>query len=245
MTNNDIKISLSKMAPEFKLALPEHIPIKRWIRIAQTAVSNNANLMSVNRASLYSAFMQCAEDGLYPNGKESVITIFGDRAVYIPMVQGILKKLKLSGEVSSISVNIVHEGDIFDYYTDQNGEYLVHRGVLNDEPGKPTHGFCILRTKDSDKYIEVMRYSEIEKVRNRANRTKGPWVDWWDEMAKKTVIKRLLKRFPTTSDIENLLRRDDELYMETEPTPEMSGKTSRIEEIVDNKKNNHKEQETS
>ena len=60
---------------------------------------------------------------------------------------------------------------------------------------------------------EVMNKAEIEKVRN-VSRAKGsgPWTTWWDQMARKTVMRRLSKYLPMdAAPMEALLRRDDAL----------------------------------
>jgi len=54
---------------------------------------------------------------------------------------------------------------------------------------------------------------EVEKVR-QSSRAKNatPWTQWWDQMAKKTAIRRLSKRLPMSTDLDDLIRRDDELH---------------------------------
>lgn len=58
-----------------------------------------------------------------------------------------------------------------------------------------------------------MSLGEIEKVRKVSRAaTNGPWVEWWEEMARKTVLRRLSKRLPMSTDVDDLIRRDDDLY---------------------------------
>jgi recombination protein RecT len=56
-----------------------------------------------------------------------------------------------------------------------------------------------------------MTVDEIEQVRavSRAGAS-GPWGQWWGEMAKKTVLRRLSKRLPMSTDADELLRREVE-----------------------------------
>ena len=90
-----------------------------------------------------------------------------------------------------------------------------------------------------------MTFEEIEKVRE-ASRAKdsGPWVSWWGEMARKTVIRRLSKRLPMSTDLEQTLHADDSLYdikdaeIAEDAKSERVEKTkpTRLEKIIDAKK---------
>lgn len=47
--------------------------------------------------------------------------------------------------------------------------------------------------------FEVMSRAEIEKVRKASKAgNSGPWSNHWEEMAKKTVIRRLFKYLPVS-----------------------------------------------
>jgi recombination protein RecT len=73
--------------------------------------------------------------------------------------------------------------------------------------------FAIAKTKDGGVYIEVMSRSQIEQVRSISRSgNNGPWASWFGEMARKTVIRRLSKRLPMSTDLAAIIQRDDELY---------------------------------
>ena len=53
--------------------------------------------------------------------------------------------------------------------------------------------------------------ADVEKVRASSKAGKfGPWVEWWDEMAKKTVIRRMAKRLPSSADVDQVFESDNE-----------------------------------
>jgi recombination protein RecT len=73
--------------------------------------------------------------------------------------------------------------------------------------------------KDGGKQRAIMTVAEIERVRAVSRAKNGPaWSQWWDEMAKKTVIRRLSKYLPSSTDKDEEFHRavqaDDELYKE-------------------------------
>lgn len=240
---DEVRGSLQKLSSQFKAALPPQIPVERFIRVAQTAITTSPQLMEANRASLWAACVKAAQDGLLPDGKEAVLVTYktkaGIIANYQPMVGGILKKVRNSGELASISPHIVYSNDEFEFWIDEAGEHLKHKPKLGGERGEPTHVYAIAKTKDGAVYIEVMTTEEIEKVRSSSRaKDSGPWVNWWGEMARKTVIRRLAKRLPMSTDLDDVIRRDDELYDldKSEASNGKSQRPSRVAKIVEEAK---------
>lgn len=206
--------TLVKMQPEFQAALPPQIPVEKFIRTTLTAVQMNPELLGADRRSLLGACMKAAQDGLLLDGREAAPVIFrtkeGPKVQYMPMVGGILKKIRNSGELASISAHVVYDKDHFEYELGDN-ENIVHKPFLGEDRGKPIAVYAVAKTKDGAIYREVMSVADVDKVR-QASRAKdaGPWVQWWDEMAKKTVIRRMAKRLPSSADVDQVLQSDNE-----------------------------------
>ena len=110
-----VRLTLVKMQPEFAAALPPQIPAERFVRTVMTAVQLEPKLLGADRKSLLSSCMRAAQDGLMLDGREAALVTYGDKVQYLPMVGGILKKLRQSGQLLSISANVVYEKDEFDY----------------------------------------------------------------------------------------------------------------------------------
>lgn len=204
--------TLTKMSSEFQAALPPQIPVEKFIRTTLTAVQMNPELLQADRRSLLGTAMKAAQDGLLLDGREAAPVIFntkeGKMVQYMPMVGGILKKIRNSGELATISAQVAYENDQFEY-TLGDDEAIMHKPFLGADRGKAIAVYAIAKTKDGAIYREVMSVSDVEKVR-ASSRAKngGPWVQWWDEMAKKTVIRRLSKRLPSSADIDSVMVSD-------------------------------------
>jgi len=206
--------SMEKMRPEISKALPEHVTPERFERVTLTAIQRQPDLLGTDQRSLFGAVTQCASDGLVPDGREAALVKFKDSATYMPMVAGLLKLARQSGEIATLTGKVVYEADDFEYWIDDEGEHLKHSPELIEEPGKPRAVYAMARTDDGATYVEVMRLTEVEKVR-KASRSpeKGPWKDWWDQMAIKTAIRRLFKRLPRSTDrLDQAVHRDDQWY---------------------------------
>ena len=207
--------TLEKMNKDLHDALPQQIPVEKFIRTTLTAVQMQPDLLNADRKSLLGSTMRAAQDGLMCDGREAALVIFNSKdkgkvVQYMPMVGGILKKIRNSGELASISAQVVYSADQFEY-TLGDDEHISHKPFLGNERGQAIAVYAIAKTKDGAIYREVMSVADVEKVRASSRAGKyGPWVDWWDEMAKKTVIRRLAKRLPSSADLDSVLAADNE-----------------------------------
>ncbi len=235
-----VRSDITRMQSQFEVALPNQIPVQKFMRVLFTALQTSPKILECNRQSLYAACMKAAQDGLLPDGRQAALVPFKNEVVYLPMVAGILQKVRNSGELSSLSPHVVYENDSFKYYIDENGEHINHVPDFDGERGAPRLTYCIARTKDGAVYIEVMTKAEVEKVRSVSRAKDGPmWRDWWGEGAKKSVIKRLSKRLPMSTDLDDAIRADDVLFdvqgndtIPAEEVKEKPKKVSRLAKIV-------------
>lgn len=207
-----MRVTLKNMSTEFQAALPPQINTEKFIRTTLTAIQMNPELLSADRKSLLGSCMKAAQDGLLADGREAALVIFrtkdGPKVQYMPMVGGILKKVRNSGELASINAQVAYDKDQFEYELGDE-ERIIHKPFLGEDRGKQIAVYAIAKTKDGAIYREVMSVSDVEKVRSASKTGKfGPWVDWWDEMAKKTVIRRLAKRLPSSADIDQVMAND-------------------------------------
>ncbi len=222
------------MDSEIEKVLPEHVTLDKFKRIVLTAVNRNPDLMQADRRSLFAACLDAATDGLPPDGRDAALVVFNTKVKvpgkqdvwikkvqYMPMISGIYKKVRNAGEISTLSSHVVYVSDEFDYWIDEEGPHLKHTPYLAGDRGQVLLVYAVCKLKDGSVEIETMTTAEIEQVR-QVSRAKdgGPWASWWGEMARKTVVRRLSKRLPMSSDLERLMHRDDSMYdLEQEQRP--------------------------
>jgi recombination protein RecT len=235
---DELKGTIQKMQPQFKAALPKHVSAEKFSRVLMTAVSTNPTLAQADRPSLFAACMTLAQQGLLPDSREAAIVTFRNKqgqnlAQAMPMIGGILKKVRQSGEISSITTQIVYENDPFKYWVDADGEHIKHEPNFFSDRGKIIGVYALAKTKDGGVYIDVMTVADIDKVRN-VSRAKdgGPWTQWFDEMAKKTALRRLSKRLPMSTDLVDFMQSDDTLTDLDQPTTrEVTNETPAITKV--------------
>jgi recombination protein RecT len=223
------RADLGRMETQFKMALPAHIPVERFMRVIMTAAQNSLKLLACDRQSFFNACMRAAQDGLLPDGREGAIVPFGEeeddqggkrrgdasKATWMPMIAGLRKIARNSGEIDTWDVHLVYEGDQFAYELGDE-PFIKHKpaptGGLHRQI---THAYSVAKLKDGGISRDVMNIAEIEDIRKAFSRAKkGPWSNpaSYGEMAKKTVARRHSKVLPKSTDLDRVLHRDDELY---------------------------------
>lgn len=216
LTVGDFRTSLTAMKPELQKALPPHVSVERFERVTMTALQTNPKLLQADRRTLFGAVTKAAQQGLLPDGREGAIVQFKDQAQWMPMVAGIMKLVRNSGEISTWSVQAVFDNDEFDYCLGDD-EKITHRPALKDR-GAFKLVYSIVNMKDGEKSREVMTKEEVDAIRKRSRSgSSGPWESDYAEMAKKTVIRRHSKRLPMSTDLDGLVHSDDDLFMPDEP----------------------------
>lgn len=220
---DEVRHTLDRMAPQFKMALPKNVPVEKFVRVIATAVQTNPDLADPSkceRTSLYAAAMRLAQDGLLPDGREAAIVPFKGKAQAMPMVAGIVKKIHQSGEVKVIEAHVVYSADEYDAWVDETGSHFKHRKARG-ERGKPVYTYAYAITKDGGFYFEELDERQIDAIRQVSRGgNSGPWGGAFiDEMRRKSAIRRLSKRLPMSTEDDEIIHRDDELFHPPADTP--------------------------
>lgn len=217
----DIRAQITGMAGQFQAALPAHISTERFCRVVMTSLQQNPELLECDRRSLWNAAMQAAQDGLLPDGREGAMIVrrdkrLGKTAKWLPMVAGIRKKARNSGEIAIWDAHLVHENDEFEFELGDN-PFIRHKPALAN-PGKIIGAYSICTLKGGEKTREVMSISEIHEVRDKSDAWRAfksgairstPWSTDEGEMCRKTVARRHAKVIPMSSDLQDIVYRDD------------------------------------
>lgn len=202
---------IRKMSSEIEKALPSVITPERFTRITLSALSTNPMLQQCSPKSFLGAMMTSAQLGMEVN------TPLG-QAYLIPRrngktgewecqfqlgYKGLIDMAHRSGEVRDIQAHVVHANDEFEYELGLEPK-LVHKPATKDR-GPATHYYAVYHTKNGGYGFEVMSVDDINKhAQQFSDSVKrgvfSPWKSNFDEMAKKTVLKRCLKYAPMSTD---------------------------------------------
>lgn len=202
MSNNGLPAIIERMQGEFAKALPDTVPAERFVRCVKSTLNANPDLQNLERTSLLSAIMKAAQDGLVVDGKEAAIVPFKGKATYIPMVQGLVKKIRQHSKFANLSYGIIYQNEVdtgrFEYVKGDN-EYLKHDPIIFGDRGPAIGAYAIVTTDDGIKFRAVLRKEQIEK-RLAKGQQGGAKVEWQEEFWLKTAIKAVYKIAPNSGD---------------------------------------------
>jgi len=206
---NDLRSYVKTMMPEITKALPSVITPERFGRMITTALSSNDKLMNCTPISFVGAMMNSAQLGLEPNtplGQAYLIPYKNkgvDEVQFQIGYKGLIELANRSGEFKNISAHEVYENDefVYEYGLDPK---LIHKPALKNRGEVICYYACYTLTNGGCGF-EVMSKEDIEahkkKYSKAANSSFSPWSNNYDEMAKKTVIKRVLKYAPLKTEV--------------------------------------------
>lgn len=207
------RADLERYKPAFENMLPPNIKPEKFVSALMTAVTHNPDLIKADRQSVLVACMKAAADGLVPDGREGAIVIYNTKttvdgkdvwvkgAQWMPMLQGVIKRMRNSGELSSLRAHAVYEKDDFTYSL--GDEEHIHHIPYNgkDDPGEINAAYAIAILNNGEIIREVVLRRDIAKARAASKSPNGPaWQNWGDEMSRKFAVHRISKYVPNSTE---------------------------------------------
>lgn len=207
-----IQNMLEKNKGQLQMALPKHVTAERMIRVVVTSLRRVPALMQCHTASLVSCIFQAAQLGLeVDNGLGHAYLIpFGKECTLIIGYKGMIDLARRSGQVSTIKAVAVHDGDQFEHEEGLDPK-LVHKPKANNHKSPITHVYAVCKLRDGTSQFEVMSLEQVKEIQASSRSGKsGPWIKNFEEMAKKTVIRRLFKMMPVSIEIQRAVAVDEQ-----------------------------------
>ena len=217
-----MQMYIKSMEGEIKKALPSVITPERFTRMTLSAISTNPKLAQCTPASFLGAMMSAAQLGLEPNTPlgQAYLIPYKNRGVDEVQFQlgykGLIDLAYRSGEVELVQAHIVYENDEFtcEYGLEPK---LIHKPADSDR-GEAIKVYAMFKTKSGGYGFEVMSMDDVrrhaEKYSQAYKSGYSPWKTNFEEMAKKTVLKKVLKYAPLKSDFVKAVVQDESIKNE-------------------------------
>lgn len=184
--------------------LPDTVPLRRFIQITKTAIRTKPDLSEADDRSLFNAIIRCAQDGLYPDGREAAINVYNSKvkgpngdawvkqAQYLPMIGGLRKNLAEHGW--TLKTRCVYSNDDFDYVEEPAS--IRHTPVRpGADRGHRIGAYAVATHTDGRRLQIFLDETEIAKRRAKA-KTDNVWKEWPDQMAEKSAGHAIYDEIP-------------------------------------------------
>ena len=228
-----LKVIVQEMMPQIAKALPSVITPERFARIATTALSTNTKLRACDALSFQGALLTAAQLGLEVNSPLGFAYLIPrnkgtkENPIYECTLQigykGLINLAYRSGEVSTVGAQVVYSNDEFSYQLGIDPD-LKHKPAMTDR-GEPIAFYGFYKLKDGGFGFEVMSVDAVrahsQKFSEAVKRGySSPWQTNFEEMAKKTVLKKALKYAPMKTDFVRAVAADESVVNYTDEDSE-------------------------
>lgn len=204
--------TLESMKGQIARALPKFMNPERMTRIALTEFRTTPNLRACDVKSVLGAIVQSAQLGLEPGGHlgHAYLVPYKTTCQLIIGYRGMIDLARRSGQLVNISAHEVYENDVFEF--EYGLEEKLRHIPARENRGEFIAAYAVARLKDGGHQIEVMFKSDIDQIRGKSKSggsSYSPWSTAYEEMAKKTVIRRLFKYLPVSIEIQRAVTLDE------------------------------------
>jgi recombination protein RecT len=230
------------LAPEdraaIQAALPTHIPMARFERNLSNALMNEPRLLDCNPREVFREVAKIAALGLLIDAQLGEAYLIASRTGPQARVgyRGLIKLARQSGEVSMLYAHEVYANDEIECLLGDEKK-LRHKPNLFGDRGAIVGYYAVVKFKDGDTDFEPMTPQQVNAIRDKSDGYRAfksgkikdtPWASSYDEMAKKTCIRRLSKRIPQSPDLAAALAIEDKAeFLDLQATgPAISGPRS-------------------
>lgn len=221
-TINDILLGYKDKIAE---ALPRHLTADRMMRLVMTEMGRVPKLKECTPASLIGSILTCSQLGLElgPLGHAYLVAYKNSKlnayeCQFILGYKGMITLVRRSAEVQSISAHEVYMGDRFDFAFGlvEKCDHIPTEG----ERGAFRGAYAVVRFKDGSHQFDYLSAFEINKIRDKSadyknwvssgKKWREPiWQEFYGEMAKKSVIRRMFKYLPVSTEIQRIVSLDE------------------------------------
>lgn len=206
---NAVREALSNIEAPLLAMLGQKMSPERFNAQVAGCVRDNPDLLQcletkIGKTTFLGAVLQAASLGLEPGPMGGcAIVPFRSRkhngamlAQLMLEYRGMIQLATQRGGCLDLSAHTVFAKDEFrvSLGTKESVEHNPYIGP--DDPGQPIAYYATATLKTGLHKVYVMTRAKVEAHRDKYGKDKGPWSTAFDEMAKKTVLKKLCKWLP-------------------------------------------------
>lgn len=226
----EFSVALAQNMKAVASVLPPGMDAGRFCRVAVNAILKNPALAECDKNSFVMSVINCAEMGLEPSLGQAALIPYKKKVTCQPMYQGLIQLCRNSGELKSLSVEVVLKGEEFVYSLGLEPE-LKHMPDPNKDRNKEAdleYVYAIGHLMNGTSQFVVLNRKQVEerkKVSPGHHHAESPWQKWPGEQWKKTALKALTKLLPKSTQLQRAVTLDDLSQTGKAQAPELADLT--------------------
>ena len=228
---NSTWVKIGKMEAEFRAALPKGIEAIQLIRDVHTQLRTIKNLDKCDQKSVLGSAMTCAQLGLRPGvlGQAWILPYWnnkkrGHEAQLVIGYQGSIELAYRSGKVSMLQARAIHENDTFELVWGAEADTIIHKPAPFDQEPGPVVGWYAVGRTTTGGYVFTRPMSRVEMEKHRDKHAPryqgeitGPWKSDFNGMALKTMVRKLMKFLPKSTEMAQAMVHDGGVRFDPRP----------------------------
>lgn len=203
---------------ELAKVLPSAKEVARFMSCALDQLADpkvGAKLAQCTLPSFYNAIKKSARSGILPDGVNAYLIPYGKECTLQFSFRGLCDMAIREGIALKFDSDVVRENDVFRW---SNGQLVEHTIVDWDEEARGEIVGVWVRAYLPDvdgKYNpdlhvdERMSKAQVDKIRSKSQNPNGVWGEWYEEMMKKSCVKRMFKRMRNTPTLAEAISEDN------------------------------------
>lgn len=211
----------SAWGKELAKVLPSPREVARFMSCALDQLADpkvGAKLARCTLPSFYNAIKKSARSGILPDGVNAYLIPYGTECTLQFSFKGLCDMAIREGIAIKFDADVVRTNDIFKW---SNGQLVEHTVLSWDDESRGDIVGVWVRaylpntdgSYNPDLHVdERMSKAQVEKVRSKSQNPNGTWAEWYEEMMKKTCLKRMFKRMRNTPNMSEAIDEDNKEF---------------------------------
>ena len=212
--------ALEKCKPRISQVLPSHLSVDKMLRVILMSVKKTPDLLQCTPSSVLNSVMIAAQVGIEQDsvlGGGYLIPYWNTKtkmreAQFQISYRGLMDLAYRSAKIYPFEAHVVHKNEPFKCVYGLN-PVLEHSLNFDNPSDEIICVYALAGFEGKRAAYDVMTKKEVDYRRDRSPGGKSPsspWQTYYEEMAKKTVIKRLCKSLPLSVELRDAIKFDNQ-----------------------------------
>lgn len=206
---------------ELAKVLPSPKEVARFMSCALDQLADpkvGRKLAACTLPSFYNAIKKSARSGILPDGVNAYLIPYGNECTLQFSFRGLCDMAIREGIALKFDSDVVRANDVFKW---SNGQLVEHTIVDWDEEERGEIVGVWVRAYlpdangqyNPDLHVdERMSKAQVDKIRSKSQNPNGVWGEWYEEMMKKSCVKRMFKRMRNTPALAEAIVEDNKEF---------------------------------